>query len=40
MSDAAEVLVLLEKVFPPAFFDIMVHLTMHLMEEFFLCGPI
>jgi hypothetical protein len=40
MSDVAEVLVLLEKVFPPTFFDIMVHLIVHLVEEFFLCGPI
>jgi hypothetical protein len=39
ISDAIEVLVLLEKVFFPAFFDIMVHLTVHLLEELFLCGP-
>jgi hypothetical protein len=40
MTNAAEVLVSLEKVFPPAFFDIMVHLTVHLVEELFLCGPV
>lgn len=40
LVDAAEVLVTLEKVFPPFFFYIMVHLTIHLVEELFLCGPI
>ena len=29
-----------EKYFPPSFFDIMVHLTMHLVREVRLCGPI
>jgi hypothetical protein len=38
LTDAAEVLVSLEKVFPPAFFDIMVHLTVHLVEDLCLCG--
>ncbi len=33
-------LVLLEKEFPPSFFDIMTHLLVHLVEELQLCGPI
>lgn len=33
-------LCLLEKYFPPSFFDIMVHLTVHLTREVKLCGPI
>jgi Domain of unknown function (DUF4218) len=33
-------LCLLEKFFPPAFFDVMVHLTVHLIREVKLCGPI
>jgi len=39
MCDAAEVLSCMEKDFPPSFFDIMVHLTVHLVEELFICGP-
>ena len=31
-------LCLLEKYFPPSFFDIMIHLTMHLVREVRLCG--
>ena len=33
-------LCLLEKFFPPSFFDIMVHLTVHLTREVKLCGPV
>lgn len=33
-------LCLLEKYFPPSFFDVMVHLTVHLTREVKLCGPI
>ena len=33
-------LCLLEKYFPPAFFDVMVHLTVHLPREIKLCGPV
>jgi hypothetical protein len=40
LADVTEVLVSLEKVFPLAFFDIMVHLTIHLVEELFICGPV
>ena len=32
-------LCLLEKYFPPSFFDIMIHLTVHLVREVRLCGP-
>jgi Domain of unknown function (DUF4218) len=28
-----------EMLFPPSFFDIMVHLTVHLVREIKLCGP-
>jgi len=30
----------LEKIFPPAFFDVMVHLAMHLPDETLLRGPV
>lgn len=40
MTDVAEVLAGLEKDFPPSFFDVMVHLTVHLVEELFMCGPV
>jgi hypothetical protein len=30
----------LEKLFPPAFFDVMVHLAIHLPDEALLRGPI
>lgn len=30
----------MEKYFPPSFFDIMVHLTIHLVREVRLCGPV
>ncbi|KAL0558514.1 hypothetical protein IC582_003088 [Cucumis melo] len=33
-------LCLLEKYFPPSFFTIMIHLTVHLVREVKLCGPI
>ncbi|XP_062010312.1 uncharacterized protein LOC133726719 [Rosa rugosa] len=33
-------LCLLEKIFPPSFFDIMVHVTVHLVREVRLCGPV
>jgi hypothetical protein len=31
---------ILEKVFPPAYFDIMTHLVIHLVEELDICGPV
>ncbi|XP_024172237.1 uncharacterized protein LOC112178311 [Rosa chinensis] len=39
-SGLVETLCLLEKIFPPSFFDIMVHLTVHLIREVRLCGPV
>ena len=33
-------LCLLEMYFLPSFFDVMVHLTVHLIEEVRLCGPV
>lgn len=38
--ECAETLCLLEKEMPSSFFDIMVHLCIHLVEELFICGPI
>lgn len=35
-----EMLYLLEKFFPLSFFDIMIHLNVHLVREVELCGPI
>ena len=39
-NDVVVTLCLLEKYFPPSFFDIMLHLTMHLVKEVRLCGPV
>ncbi|XP_058202686.1 uncharacterized protein LOC131317134 [Rhododendron vialii] len=39
-SDLVITLCLFEKYFPPSFFDIMVHLTVHLVREVRLCGPV
>ena len=39
-SDIAIVLCKLEQIFPPAFFDIMVHLAIHLPAEALRAGPI
>ncbi|XP_042386465.1 uncharacterized protein LOC121978154 [Zingiber officinale] len=39
-SDLVVTLCLLEQYFPPSFFDIMLHLTVHLVREVRLCGPI
>ena len=30
----------LEKIYPPAFFDVMVHLAVHLLDEALLRGPV
>ena len=40
LDDAAETLSTLEREFPPSFFDSMVHLTIHLVEELYICGPV
>ena len=39
-NEAAIVLCQMEMYFPPSFFDIMVHLIVHLVREIRLCGPI
>ncbi|XP_057790299.1 uncharacterized protein LOC131007156 [Salvia miltiorrhiza] len=39
-KDIVTTLCLLEKYFTPSFFDIMVHLTVHLVREVKLCGPV
>ena len=39
-NEASIVLFQLEMYFPPSFFDIMVHLIVHLVKEIRLCGPI
>jgi hypothetical protein len=39
-EDLVVTLCLLEKYFPPSFFDIMVHLTVHIAREVRLCGPV
>ena len=39
-DDIVIILCKLEKIFPPAFFDVMVHLAIHLPEEVMLGGPV
>ncbi|VVA40859.1 PREDICTED: transposon, partial [Prunus dulcis] len=39
-EDVVVTMCLLEKYFPPSFFDIMVHLVVHLVREVRLCGPV
>ena len=39
-SDVILTLCELEKIFPPSFFDVMLHLTVHLVRELRLCGPV
>ncbi|CAL2238044.1 unnamed protein product [Prunus armeniaca] len=39
-EDVVVTLCLLEKYFPPSFFDIMIHLVVHLVKEVCLCGPV
>jgi hypothetical protein len=39
-EDVVETMCMLERYFPPSFFDIMVHLTIHLGREARLCGPV
>ncbi|KAL6176096.1 hypothetical protein ACLB2K_052732 [Fragaria x ananassa] len=39
-ADLVDTICLLEKFFPPSFFDIMIHLTVHLVREVELCGPV
>ncbi len=37
-EDVAIIVCLLEKEFPPTFFDIMIHLLLHVVEELDVCG--
>ena len=39
-NEAAVILCQLEMYFPPAFFDIMIHLIVHLVKEIKCCGPV
>ncbi|KOM28599.1 hypothetical protein LR48_Vigan553s002800 [Vigna angularis] len=39
-NEAIRLLCQLEMYFPPSFFDIMVHLIVHLVREIRICGPI
>ena len=39
-NDIVVTLCLLEKYFPPLFFDVMIHLMVHLVQQVRLCGPI
>ena len=39
-NEAAIILCQLEMYFPPAFFDSMVHLIVHLVREIKFCGPV
>ena len=39
-AESAETMCILEKLFPPSFFDIMFHMPNHLVEELFICGPV
>ncbi|XP_040361932.1 uncharacterized protein LOC121049286 [Rosa chinensis] len=39
-ADLVITVCLLEKYFPPSFFDIMIHLTVHLVRDVELCGPV
>ena len=39
-ADLVNTICLLEKYFLPAFFDIMIHLPVHLVREVKLCGPV
>ena len=39
-EDTTITLCMFEKEFPPAFFDVMMHLLKHLVEELDICGPI
>ena len=39
-NEATNILCQLETYFPPAFFDIMIHLIVHLVREIKCCGPV
>lgn len=39
-KEVVDILCLLERYFPPSFFDIMIHLVIHLGREAHICGPV
>ena len=39
-DDIARILSNIEMFFPPSFFDVMVHLVVHLVDEITYCGPV
>lgn len=39
-TEIAEILCILEKIFPPSFFDIMIHLPIHLVNQVRQSGPV
>ncbi|XP_022156739.1 uncharacterized protein LOC111023579 isoform X2 [Momordica charantia] len=39
-TDVVDILSLLERYFPPSFFDVMIHLVIHLVREARICGPV
>ena len=39
-EDTAEILCMLEKVFPTSFFDVMSHLPIHLVQQLDICGSV
>ena len=39
-EETITVLCLLEKSFPPSFFDVMTHLLIHIVEQLRVCGPV
>jgi hypothetical protein len=39
-EDASITMCMLKMTMPPSFFDIMVHLILHLMDELDMCGPV
>jgi hypothetical protein len=40
MRDVIMATCVMEKEFPPTFFNIMAHLPVHLVEQLFICGPV
>lgn len=40
LEETSITMCLLEKVFPPSFFDVMSHLPIHLVEQLDICGPV
>ena len=39
-NEIAVTMCMLERVFPPAFFDVMSHLPIHLVQQLDICGPV